>query len=99
MVKHTLSEGETKCNLYAIMTRNIWVVISKDNVMKILMDELCISCFSGKNTVEKNLFMTEFFIWVRKVAVLLYALGSQINIYTCPMLMQSYPFVKINSKM
>lgn len=69
-------------------------------MMKILYGWIMYQLFFWKKIQwRRTLFMTEFFKRVRKVAVLLYALGSQINIYTCPMLMQSYPFVKINSKM
>lgn len=63
------------------------------------MDELCINCFPEIKYSGDELYLwLDFFKRVRKVAVLLYALGSQISIHTCPMLMQSYAFVKINSK-
>lgn len=47
------------------------------------MDELCINCFPEKKNSGDELYLwLDFFKRVRKVAVLLYALGSQINIYT-----------------
>ena len=75
-------------------------MISKDNDEDTLwMNYVSVVFLKKKYSGEELYLWLEFFKRVRKVAVLLYALGSQINIYTCPMLMQSYPFVKINRKM
>lgn len=47
------------------------------------MDELCSNCFPEKENSGDELYLRlDFFKRVRKVAVLLYALDSQINIYT-----------------
>lgn len=59
----------------------MWVAISKENNEDILWMNYVSVVFLKKNSGDELYLWLDFFKRVRKVAVLLYALGAQINIY------------------